>query len=354
MFLALRELKKYKTRYTLMSVIMVSILFLVFFITGLANGLSFADSSSLQNLKADYVVMNTEADGALVKSQLTEEQVKTIKDKLKRKATPITVSMSEISIDNEKDTDVAYFSVDKSNYPAMEIMEGKNIGQLEENEVIVDESIKKHGFKLNDRLIDKKSEKELIIAGFTVEQTYNFMPIIYGDFNLGLSKVYSDKTSYNAVLYSGTKVDIDGFDTLSREETVKSMPGYKETQGSFTMMKVFLFVISVFVSTVFFYVLTIQKLHHFGILKAIGANTGYIAKSIVIQVFVLTVIGLAFSSLAIFGINHVLPEEMPFRLSTGLILNTGAVFFALNLLGSLLSVYKAAKTDAIEAIGRAE
>ncbi|WP_186725776.1 hypothetical protein [Rummeliibacillus sp. SL167] len=56
------------------------------------------------------------------------------------------------------------------------------------------------------------------------------------------------------------------------------MPGYKEMQGSFTMMKVFLFIIAAFVSSVFFYILTIQKSHQFGVLKAIGAKSWYIAK----------------------------------------------------------------------------
>lgn len=354
MFLAFRELKKYKTRYFLMSIIMVAVLFLVFFITSLANGLGFADSSALRGLKANYVIMNEDADGALVKSDLTSKQVDEINKELDGGGIPLTMTTSQISKKSEKKVDVAYFSVDTDIYPNMKIAEGKNINELNKNEVIVSESIKRDGIKLKDKIVDKRSNKEMIVAGFTTEQTYNFLPIVYADLNLGISNIYPNDTHYNAVLYNGTKSQVKGFDTFTKEETVELMPAYAETQRSFTMMKVALFVISILVSTVFFYVLTIQKLHQFGILKAIGANSGYIVKSIVIQVLLLTIIGLIFSSLLIYGMTFVLPDDTPFIVSPNIIFNTGAVFFILNLFSSLLSVYKAAKTDAIEAIGRVE
>lgn len=120
------------------------------------------------------------------------------------------------------------------------------------------------------------------------------------------------------------------------------------------MIVVFLFIISAFVSTVFFYVITLQKTNQFGILKAIGSKTAYIAKSIIIQVTLITLIGVVFSSLFVYGITNVLPEGMPFRTSPALVLGTAILFLVLNLLGSLLSVYKVAKVDALEAIGRVE
>src|SRR5699024_11530836 len=120
------------------------------------------------------------------------------------------------------------------------------------------------------------------------------------------------------------------------------------------MIVVFLFIISAFVSTVFFYVITLQKVNQFGILKAIGAKTSYIAKSIIIQVTLITMIGLLFSSLLVYGMTQVIPEGMPFRTSPTIVLGTAALFLILNLLGSLLSVNKVAKVDALEAIGRAE
>ena len=56
MFLAIRELKHSKLRYLLIGLIMVLVALLVFIISGLANGLSSDNASSIQNMKADYFV----------------------------------------------------------------------------------------------------------------------------------------------------------------------------------------------------------------------------------------------------------------------------------------------------------
>ncbi len=355
MFLAWKEFKHSKGKYSLIGLIMIAILFLVFFITGLANGLSFADSSAIRNLKADYILIDEEANDTLIRSALTQKQVDAIREQLDGDSTPLAITMSAVTTSEEKNVDIAYFSVDMENYAKLEISEGKNIDELTGNEVIVDEFINIHGdFQLGDKLIDRTSGKEMIIAGFTRDHTYSHVPVIYADTSLALNAIYGTEPSYNAVLFTGSKVTVDGFDTLTIDEAVQSIPGYSQTQGSLMMMVVFLFFIAGFVSTIFFYIITIQKINQFGILKAVGANTPYIAKSIVIQVFTLTTIGLLVSVALIYGMSQVMPTEMPFRFSTTLVLNTAALFLVVNSFGSLLSVYKAAKADAIEAIGRGE
>lgn len=354
MFLAFKEIRQSKLRYTLISVITIAVLFLVFFVTGLANGLGFGDSSSIKNIQADYIVLNKEADGAIIKSDLTPDDVEAISKRLGQNASPLSITMSTFERDKEKDVDIVYFSVDSDKYRDLDVIEGKDISELSENEVIADKSIKIFGLKLNDKIIDKNTGKKLTIAGISKDQTYSMMPVVYTDFELGMNQLYQNKLSYNAVVYTGTKATITGYDTTTPEESVKSIPGYKETQGSLMMIVVFLFIISAFVSTVFFYVITLQKVNQFGILKAIGAKTSYIAKSIIIQVTLITMIGLMFSSLLVYGMTQVIPEGMPFRTSPTIVLGTATLFLILNLLGSLLSVNKVAKVDALEAIGRAE
>ncbi|MEB9935945.1 ABC transporter permease, partial [Bacillus cereus] len=56
MFLALRELKQSKLRYGLIGLIMVLLSFLVLVISGLANGLSYDNASSIQNMEANKFV----------------------------------------------------------------------------------------------------------------------------------------------------------------------------------------------------------------------------------------------------------------------------------------------------------
>jgi putative ABC transport system permease protein len=214
--------------------------------------------------------------------------------------------------------------------------------------------MQRDGFKLNDVVVDQNTGKELIIAGFSKDQMYSNIPVVYTDLGAGVHESRGQDTTYNAILYSGSYEELDGFDSLTINEAVEGIPGYTETQGSLKMIVVFLFIISAFVSTVFFYVITIHKLNQLGVLKAIGATTGYIVKSIMIQVSLLTAIGLVISGGLVYGMTQVIPEDMPFRLTPVLLAGTAGMFLLLNLLGALLSVRQVAKTDALEAIGRVE
>jgi putative ABC transport system permease protein len=99
--------------------------------------------------------------------------------------------------------------------------------------------------------------------------------------------------------------------------------------------------------------MTIQKINQFGVLKAIGSKTSYLAKNIISQVLTLTFGSLIISVSLTYGISKVLPSSMPFVLNPQLVLGCSALFLLVAVLGSLLSLYRVAKIDAIEAIGRA-
>lgn len=141
-------------------------------------------------------------------------------------------------------------------------------------------------------------------------------------------------------------------EVITKSEAVSAIPGYKEEQGSLMMMIVFLFVISAFVLAVFFYVITIQKTSQFGILKAIGTRTAYLARSVTMQVMVLSVGSLVISILLVRLFEAVLPSSMPFQLGLSTMSVTSLSFVLMSLAGSLFSVWKVAKIDALDAIGR--
>ncbi len=354
MLLAWKEIKRNKIRYFLISTIMVAVLFLVFFITALSNGLGYADTAAVSNLQADQVILNKEAEGVLIKSGLDNKDISEIDKQVDEDFSPLNITISSLEKEDKRSVDVVYFTVDIKRYGNIAIVEGKDIKELKDGEVIADESLKKKGYSLYDTIEDSRTGKKMKIAGFTTDHVYSHMPVIFTDLSLGFQSLYSGSEVYNAVLVKGNNISVSGYDVQTVEDTLKSIPGHSETQASFTVMKTFLIIISVFVSSVFFYVITIQKVHQFGVLKAIGMKTITIAKTILAQVVFLTLIGLAISGLAFYGIVQILPEEMPFILSTHLLLLTGVLFLILNIIGAMLSVWKVTKIDPLEAMGRIE
>ena len=76
-------------------------------------------------------------------------------------------------------------------------------------------------------------------------------------------------------------------------------------------MIVFLFIISATVIGVFLYVITLQKTHLFGVLKAQGFTNGYLAKMVFAQTFILSLIGTIIGFLLTLLTGTFLPPVVP-------------------------------------------
>jgi len=360
MFLALRELKHAKLRYLLISVIMVLIVWLVLFVSGLAKGLSSDNASAVQEMKGNYFVLQKEADQRLTRSVLSINKTEDIQQLSgKKNAEPLGVTMTAvINEGKEKKIDASFFAISTSGFLAPNVTEGKMITDDAKHEAVADSSLKEKGVKLGDMIKDTASGKSFRIVGFTKNQSFSHAPVIH--INLTEWKTIESTDAFNAVVlnmndkkaHALQKKESD-IDVISKDEALKGIPGYQEEQGSLLMMVAFLFIIGAFVLAVFFYVMTLQKMNQFGVLKAIGAKTSYLARTILSQVVVLTLCSLAISIGLTYGVDAILPDSMPFHLDVSLIAGCSALFVAVSVLSSLLSLYRVAKVDAVEAIGRA-
>jgi len=119
-------------------------------------------------------------------------------------------------------------------------------------------------------------------------------------------------------------------------------------------MLVFLLAISAFVLGVFTYVMTIQKTHQFGIMKAIGARNGFLSRAIMSQVLVLSLASIVIGVLLTYGTAAIMPKGMPFKLETNLVVGYSIVLLVIALLSSLVSVRRMTKMDPLQALGRVE
>ncbi|MGV2787267.1 ABC transporter permease, partial [Clostridium perfringens] len=126
MFLALRELQHAKLRYLLIGFIMVLIAWLVLFVTGLAQGLSSDNASSIQNMKADYLVLQEESDHRINRSILTEELWTEVRSHPGgNKATPLGVHMNTLTKEGSTAKfDAAFFAIDVESMLAPKVVEG--------------------------------------------------------------------------------------------------------------------------------------------------------------------------------------------------------------------------------------
>ena len=373
MYLALKELKHGLLRFTMIGIILVLISWLVFILSGLGNGLSTLAGASFKNMETDYVVYEKGSQNSMTKSLFSAD----LSDELidfsgVEDASPMGHSMATVlkgdTTAKEEKSDIAILAVEPGSFLEPNAIEGHGLSSKHPDEVLVNDSFKDEGFKLGDTLELEGTKEKLTIVGFTENQTYNHVTSVFTTFDKWRSIAFaapgSDngvKNPVNAIMLQGENIDADAInkklsdhEVVTKAEAINGLPGYVEENGTITMMLAFLLAISAFVLGVFFYVLTLQKSNQFGIMKAIGASNGFLGRTIVAQVFILSLISILIGILLTYGTAMILPDGMPFELDIKLVLIYGLILLLISILASYVSVRKITKIDPLQAIGRVE
>ena len=373
MYLAIKELKHGKLRFMMIGIILVLISWLVFILSGLGNGLSTLSAASFKNMDADYVVFEEGSRNSMTRSMFSGDLADELKEFPEVKAvSPMGHSMATVlkgdTDATEEKTDIAFLAIEPGSFLEPEIIEGHALSKDRPEDVVINDSFKKEGFKLGDTLAIEGTTEKVTIVGFTENQTYNHVTSVFTTFDKWRSIHYAAPGSdngvnepVNAIMLQGEDIDLEainkeftGYETVTKSEAVQGMPGYVEENGTIMMMLVFLLAISAFVLGVFFYVLTLQKSNQFGIMKAIGASNGFLGKAIVSQVFILSFISIIIGILLTYGTALILPAGMPFELDTKLVIIYSIILLIISVVSSWISVRKITKIDPLQAIGRAE
>lgn len=373
MFLALKELQHSKTRFLMIAIIFVLISWLVFILSGLGNGLSTLAASTFKTMKADYVVFEQGSKASMSKSLLSNELSDQLAempnvDSVSPMGTIMSSAMKGDSKSNEDKVDIAIIGIEPGSFLEPGTIEGSGLSSDHLTSVIVNETMKDKGFQVGDTFQLDGSTESLTIVGFVKNQTYNHVAAVFAPIEewrkLAFAAPGSDKgvtEPVNAIMLQGKDIDpkaineqLEGTDTVTRAAAVQGMPGYKEENGTIMMMLGFLLAISAFIIGVFFYVFTMQKSNQFGIMKAIGAKSGFLGKAVVSQVFVLSLASIIVGILLTYGTAAIMPEGMPFMLDPKLVLTYSIVLLVIALLSSLVSVRTISKIDPLKALGRVE
>ncbi|WP_091015071.1 MULTISPECIES: ABC transporter permease [Paenibacillus] len=373
MYLAIREMRYAKGRYALIATIMVLVSFLVLFVTGLAQGLAYDNAASVKNMAATHFVLEQDSNHRFTRSQVDQDQLDQARSVVgQENAEPLGVKMTTVSpMGDTKKIDVTLFMVNPEGWLAPAVTEGTPITDQTNGQVVVDHKLAESGVTIGTVLVDQASGMEWTVGGFVQNESFSHSPVVFlneeewltlqggSRTTQGSADINANSPIYNAIAVKDAGEQVDGLsaampdtEVITKSDAVSAIPGYKEEQGSLLMMIAFLYVISAFVLAVFFYVITIQKTSQFGILKAIGTRNGYLAGSVSLQVFILSVGSLVISVLLVRLFESILPASMPFQLGLSTLALTCILFILMSMAGSLFSVWKVTKIDALDAIGR--
>ena len=349
MFLAWNEIRRNKLKFGLIIGVLTMISYLLFLLSGLANGLINMNKEGIDKWQADAIVLNKDANQTVQQSVFNK---KDIENKYKKQAT--LKQTGEIVSNGHQKDNVLVFGVEKSSFLVPSLIEGHKA--TKDNEVLADETLKNKGFKIGDTLSLSQSDEKLHIVGFTESAKYNASPVIFTN-DATIAKINPRLTGdkINAVVVRDTnwkdkKLNHE-LEAVSINDFIENLPGYKPQNLTLNFMISFLFVISATVIGIFLYVMTLQKTSLFGILKAQGFTNGYLANVVISQTLILALFGTAFGLLLTGVTGAFLPDAVPVKFDVLTLLVFAIVLMIVSVLGSLFSILTIRKIDPLKAIG---
>ncbi|HDG5444152.1 TPA: ABC transporter permease [Staphylococcus aureus] len=349
MFLAWNEIRRNKLKFGLIIGVLTMISYLLFLLSGLANGLINMNKEGIDKWQTDAIVLNKDANQTVQQSVFNK---KDIENKYKKQAT--LKQTGEIVSNGHQKDNVLVFGVEKSSFLVPSLIEGHKA--TKDNEVLADETLKNKGFKIGDTLSLSQSDEKLHIVGFTESAKYNASSVIFTN-DATIAKINPRLTGdkINAVVVRDTnwkdKKLNQELEAVSINDFIENLPGYKPQNLTLNFMISFLFVISATVIGIFLYVMTLQKTSLFGILKAQGFTNGYLANVVISQTVILALFGTAFGLLLTGVTGAFLPDAVPVKFDVLTLLVFAIVLMIVSVLGSLFSILTIRKIDPLKAIG---
>ena len=356
MFLAWKEIWYSKGRYSLIIGIIFLISYLVFFLTGLAYGLAQDGRLAADKWEATGIILSKESDNNLNLSQFSDQDFKDVsatnKAILLQKA-----SIAQLQEKPHTKANVSLFGINRQQFIAPNITKGEMFKN--DHEVVISNRLAKQShFKLHNKFKLTGSNEVFTIVGMTNDAMFNVAPVIYMS-QAAFNNVFGTTNSpnINAIVVrdkdhklNNIKIKNDKLEAYTMPAFINNLPGYSAQVMTFELMIGSLIIISAVILGIFIYILTIQKKHIFGVMKVQGISSGFIAKSVIMQTFILSLIGVLLGACLTMITQMFLPAAMPFNMNSFFYISISLLMVIFAVAGSLFSIRSIVKIDPLDAL----
>lgn len=358
MQLAWKEIRHSRKKYLLIETTLILMIFMVIFLSGLANGLARAVSAGIENIPATSFVLSEDAENLITVSHLDISQFETLQSATSDSVASLNIQRTHINlkgIDNK--LDITYFAIDPQKFLSPTVIEGEKLSS-QGLTIVLDDAFLEEGIELGEIVVDSASGIEMTVVGFTKDALYGHVSVgyisndTYNEIKLAINPGYS--AFYNTAVIQRSDsplLNIDNLVLTDKETIVDHLPGYSAEQTTIRMILWVLVIISGAVLGVFFYILTIQKQKQFGVMKAIGMKTSEITNMLTQQITLLSLFGVIAGNLLAFFMATFLPGSMPFYIKLSDAFWVSVAFVGISILCGLLSTWKVAMVDPLITIG---
>ena len=375
-YLALKEVIRNRGRFFLVSLVIALITLLVLFIAALGEGLANGNRQYVANLDAHLIVFLEKADYVISSSRLQTNTVRAVRrvDGV-ADAGPIYTSSTEIiSLDEPLKVSMLAAEAGRPGMPT--VTEGRDFRSGSARETVIDRNVAlRSGINVGDEIQIRSTQGvedrffTLKVVGMVDGQSYFFQPTIFvppatwekyrpqSDADLNSNTAYPNiiavklaDPSQIDVLKASLLSTVPNIEVTDIATTINNIPGYSAQQGTVQTQGFFTLLIGVLVIGGFFQIQILQKVPQIGVLKAIGSSNGVVGWAAVIQIIVVTAMGVAIGGGLTWLFSLGFPPTIPLVFNGTRSLIAIALLLFIGPLGGMVSIVYAVRIEPLKAL----
>jgi putative ABC transport system permease protein len=378
-YLAIKEVWRNRGRFLLVSMVIALITLLVLFIAALGEGLGNGNREYISKLDAELIVYQAKSDFVIAASRLGLNRLDAARrvDGVADAGMLGTASASLILPGDSEPLKVALLGVEPGYPGEPPVLEGEPLGATLAKEAILDRNTAVRsglavGDKLTLRVTQGTEDKffDLRVAGIASGQQYSLQPSIFVPFGTwdrirpkseaelrastpvaNVILVRLEDPSQVEVVRQRLTERVSNTEAATREEAIQALPGYSAQQSTLNTQGGFTLFIGILVIGGFFQIQILQKVAQIGVLKAIGAANPVVAAASVIQISVVTLIGVAIGALLSFLFSLTFPPTVPIVFNGATSALAIVALLLIGPLGGLVSIRYAVRIEPLKALG---
>lgn len=375
-YLAVKEVIRNKGRFLLVALVIALITLLVLFIAALGEGLADGNRQFVANLDAGLVVFLEKSDYIIPSSRLDTNTIRAVRRvEGVEDAGQIFTSTSEI-VSLEEPLKISLLAVEPGRPGMPPLIGGKPFRGGEAYEAIIDQGVAlRTDIQVGDEIEIRSTQGtedhffRLKVVGLTGKQSYSFQPTIFvppatwekvrpqPEADLGDSTPYPNiiavkltDPSQIDVVSARLLAEVSNVEVADIPTVIDNIPGYSAQQGTVQTQGAFTLLIGILVIGGFFQIQVLQKVPQIGVLKAIGSSNSAVGLAAVIQIIVVTALGVGIGGGLTYLFSLGFPPTIPLAFNGARSLLAIAALLLIGPLGGMVSIIYAVRIEPLKAL----
>ncbi|HNR02283.1 MAG TPA: ABC transporter permease [Anaerolineaceae bacterium] len=378
-YLAVKEVWRNRGRFLLVSLVIALITLLVLFIAALGEGLGNGNREYISKLDGELIVYQAKSDFLIAASRLDRNRLNSVRrvSGVADAAMLGTANGNLILSGDAEPLKVALLGVEPGRIGEPAVAEGRQLSTDLADEVIIDSNTAfRTDLKVGDAVtirVTQGTKDEfftLQVVGISDGQQYALQPAVFVPFytwdrirpkseaevnlsnpiaNVVLVKLEDPETA--AQVQQRINSQVNNVEAATLKQAIQALPGYSAQQSTLNTQGGFTLFIGILVIGGFFQIQILQKVAQIGVLKAIGASNPVVAWASVIQITVVTIIGVAIGGLLALLFSLTFPPTVPIVFNGTTSALALVALLLIGPLGGLVSIRYAVRIEPLKALG---